>query len=214
MPGELPCGCEPDPPVYKKGANSQKPAPCGTLTLPIDTTINYGIDIIVFVGIANSHETIPELKLHTSTSFFDQPFLQITGLHWYFSVNTTVKDRNGNTLIQMMDSKWYVYTNNVSKYNYDAHGLELFDKQGHIAFSIDSKKSQSDMFGAALVVQGLFPQPDGTFMFAELTDGPLPPLYLPSGTPELNAIFDSVYNQYPIQPLFRYTGPNWQHARL
>src|SRR5690349_19280465 len=73
LPNELPCGCDPNPPVYKKGSGPQKLAPCGTLNLPIDTTINYGIDIIVFVGLDNAHETIPELQLHTSTSFYDQP---------------------------------------------------------------------------------------------------------------------------------------------
>ncbi|HEY8972215.1 MAG TPA: hypothetical protein VIM64_24090 [Puia sp.] len=210
LPGELPCECDTNPPMYKKGGGPQKLAVCGTLNLPIDTT-NYLIDIIAYVGYYSiAHETLPELNLHTSTSFFNDPStsLQIYGLHWYFSVNTTLKDRNGNTLLQMMDSKWYVYTNNISKYNYDARGLEIFDKQGHIAFSITDD-------GTSLMVQGLFPQPDGTFLFAEVVgDGPLAPFYLPSGTPELNAIFDSVYNQYPIQPLFRYTGPNWQHARL
>jgi len=217
LPGELPCECDSNPPVYKKGGGPQKLAVCGTLNLPIDST-DYLTDIIVFVGFYSvAHETVQELKLNPGTSFFNNSpiSLQIYGLHWYFSVNTTLKDRNGNTLLQMMDSKWYVYTNNISKYNYDARGLEIFDKQGHIAFSIDSRNPLTDMFGSSLTVQGLFPQPDGTFLFAEAEgEGPQAPFYLPSGTPELNAIFDSVYNQYPIQPLFRYTGPNWQHARL
>ena len=139
LPNELPCGCDPNPPMYKKGAGPQKLAVCGTLTLPIDTTINYGIDIIVFVGIYNAHETIPELKIHDSTNFFNDQFMQINSVHWDFSVNATIKDLYGNTLLQMMDNKWYVYSNNVGKYNYDAKGLELFDKQGHIAFSIDSR---------------------------------------------------------------------------
>lgn len=214
IPGELPCSCEPDPPAYKKGSVPQKLAICGTLTLPIDTTINYGIDIIVFVGVYYvAHETIPELKLHDSTNFFNGPFMQINSVHWDFSVDATVKDLNGNTLLQMIDSKWYVYTNNVSKYNYDAKGMEIFDKQGHIAFSIDSKNPLTDMFGSSLTVQGLFPLPDGTFLFAETIESNLP-LYFSIATPEQKAEFDSVYSHFPIQPIFRYTGPNWQHARL
>ena len=212
LPGELPCGCDTNPPAYKKGAGPQKLAPCGTLTLPIDTVQKYPIDIIVFIGIAIGQETIPEMRYHDSTNFSNDPSLQINALHWYFSVNATVKDLNGNTLMQMMDNKWYVYTNNVGKYNYDAKGLEIFDKQGHIAFSIDSKNPVGEG-DPSLTIQGLFPSPDGTVVIAELTESGHN-LILPYGTPELNAAFDSVYFQSPIQPLFRYTGPNWQHARL
>jgi hypothetical protein len=213
LPGELPCECDTNPPVYKKGGGPQKLAVCGTLNLPIDTTLNYWFDIIVFVGDYNAHETIPELKLRDSTNFFNEPFMQINAVHWDFSVNATIKDLYGNALLQMMDSKWYVYTNNVGKYNYDAKGLEIFDKQGHIAFSIDSKNPPKDMFNSSLTVQGLFPLPDGTFLFAETIDRNLP-LYFSIATPEQKAEFDTAYSHFPIQPLFRYTGPNWQHARL
>jgi hypothetical protein len=210
VPGELPCGCEPDPAVHKKGNGSQKLAICGTLSLPIDSTLSPAALVIAFLGQEPfGNYDIPELGPTKTMPFFSSSALQIESVGWRFSVSGSIKDLKGNLLVQIMDNKWYVYTNNVGKYNYDARGLEVFDKQGHISLSIDSKPST--MLRTSINVQGVVPMADNTVALYEIDRYFYPFNY---GTPELNAVFEQYYQEWPIQPLFRYTGPNWQHARV
>lgn len=39
-------------------------------------------------------------------------------------------------------------------------------------------------------------------------------LEMPYKTPAQRAWFDHLYDSIPIQPMFRYTGKDWQHSRL
>ena len=206
LPVGLPCGCEPVSAVYTKGNSSQKLAICGTLNLPIDSTLPPSDLVIAYLGQEPvGNYDIPELGPTKILPFFSSSALQIESVSWHFSVGASIKDLKGNLLVQMMDNKWYVNINNVGKYNYDATGLEVFDKQGHISLSIDSKAPSS------INIQGVIPMADNTVALYEMDRYFLPFNY---GTPALDSVFELYYHQWPIQPLFRYTGPNWQHARL
>jgi hypothetical protein len=206
LPGELPCGCDPEQAVYTKGNSSQKLAICGTLNLPIDSTLSPADLVIAYLGQEPVGDyDIPELGSTKTLPFFNSSALQIESVGWHFSVSASIKDLKGNLLIQIMDNKWYVNTKNVGKYNYDAKGLEVYDKLGHISLSIDSKGPSS------VNIEGVIPMADNTVALYEIDRFFLP---FPYGTPALDSVFEQYYQQWPIQPLFRYTGPNWQHARL
>ena len=210
LPVESPCGCEPDAAVYYKENISQKLAVCGTLDLPIDSTLTPAALVVAYLGIQPfGNYDIPELVFNPNLPFFSSSAIQIVAAGWRFSVNASIKDLKGNLLVQIMDNKWYVYTDHVGKYNYDAKGLEIFDKQGHISLSIDSKPSTRLL--TSMTVQGVIPIGNNSVEFYNSN------MYFPPfsyGTPELDAVFEQYYQAYPIQPLFRYTGPNWQHARI
>jgi hypothetical protein len=210
LPGELPWGCDPEQAVYTKGNSSQKLAICGTLNLPIDFTLSPAALVIAYLGQEPfGNYDIPELGPTKIAPFFSSSALQIESVGWHFSVSASIKDLKGNLLVQIMDNKWYVNTKNVGKYNYDAKGLEVYDKLGHIYLSIDS--SPPTTYRTSVNIEGVIPMADNTVALYEIDRFFLP---FPYGTPALDSVLEQYYQQWPIQPLFRYTGPNWQHARL
>jgi hypothetical protein len=210
LPVGLPCGCEPEAAVYTKGNSSQKLASCGILNLPIDSTLSPAALVIAYLGQEPVGDyDIPELGSTKTLPFFSSSALQIESVGWHFSVSASINDLKGNVLVQIMDNKWYVNTDNVGKYNYDAKGLEVYDKQGHISLSIDSKPPTT--YTTSVNIEGVIPMADNTVALYEIDRFFLP---FPYGTPALDSVFEQYYQQWPIQPLFRYTGPNWQHARL
>ena len=210
LPGELLCGCEPDHAADKKGNSSHRLAVCGTLDLPIDSTLTNAAIVSAYLGqVPWGTYDIPELGPTRTLGFFGSSAMEITSIGWHFNISATVKDLKGNLLVQIMDNKWFVYINNVGKYNYDDKGLEVFDKQGHISLSVDSKPPNS--LSTSMTVEGIVPLADSTVAYYNSNRVVLP---FPYGTPEENAFIDLYYQTFPIQPLFRYTGPNWQHARV
>jgi len=213
LPNELPCGCDPNPPVYKKGNTSTPLAICGTFNFPIDPIQNPWDLISVYLGLQKQlgMYSIQELGTGITLNFLGGPSLDIKAIGYNFVINANITDLKGNPLIQVMDNKWYIYKNNVGKYNYDAKGMEIYDKLGHIAFSIDARPNAKAAF-STLVYQGISLFSDNTVDYFVYDDRLIPEF--PYVTPEDKAAFEQFYNAFPIQPMFRYTGPNWQHARL
>ena len=127
-----------------------------------------------------------------------------------FVLNATIYDMHGRLLFEVHDNKWRVYPEAVRKYNYDSNGFEIYDKENRIAISIDANPPWHT---GSLFVQGIVPcTSTGLGFFSKAwatydTD-------IPYGTPALNKAFDHYYDSLAIQPLFRYTGKDWQHARL
>jgi hypothetical protein len=136
---------------------------------------------------------------------------------WQFHVTTTVSDLKGNILFQMQDNRWQINRRAVRKYNYDDHGIEVFDHDGRIAFSMDFRPNPLEYNIPALYFQGIYPCTDSTLRYIE--DNPndrgfFNIWHVQYGTPALNRQFDHLYDSLPVLPMFRYTGKDWQHSRL
>jgi hypothetical protein len=216
IPNDPTCGCEPEQQTIKKGGASLSKVlyPCGVLSLPIDSSFGPGTLVAAYLGFrALGLYNLLELSGYSRIAFFVDSNVQIYSVHYNYFISTNIRDLKGNLLVQINDNKWFIYTKAVGKYNYDAKGLEVFDKEGHIALSIDSKPyTSTGSYPTTLNVQGVIARTNNTVTLYEL-DRYLPVDY-PYGTSALNKAFNHVYDSIPITPLFRYSGANWQHARV
>jgi hypothetical protein len=153
--------------------------------------------------------TYAELLSNPSQGFFSSPVLEAHTADFKYFISASIKDLKGNPLVEIKDNKWFVYIENVGKYNYDATGFEVFDKAGHISLSFGFT------YRAGLVnleVQGVIPTSGSTLEYYALAAPSL--IDFQYGTPALNKAFQDIYDIVPIKPIFRYQGSGWQHARL
>ena len=99
LPDELPCGCEPDPPVYKKGGPSQPLAVCGTLRLFIDSTQSPGAFELAFLGsVQLGLYNFAELGLNATLRWGGNERLQVSSIGFRFSIDGAVTDLNHTPL--------------------------------------------------------------------------------------------------------------------
>lgn len=187
---------------------------CGEFNLPFRGITNPATTIEADLGpVHDGTYSYAELLDNSNQEFFSTPVLEAHTDNFKYFISASIKDLNGNPVVEIKNNKWFVYLKNVSKYNYDSTGFEVFNKAGEIALSFDF--TQSNGFDVDLVVQGVVPTSDSTMMFYNI-HGFLPVFTVfQIGTQALNKSFhDNIYVLNPIQPIFRYTGPGWQHARL
>lgn len=166
----------------------------------------------LIIAILGSHRSgfypFAELK-HTPNHIF--PLDYVCDLTVYiqqltYHVTTDVKDLHSRLLLRVLDNKWRVFRDSVGKYNYDDKGFEVYDKDGHIAFNVNLVDGSTQK----IYINGIIPCTStslGYYSPSFASD-------VPFGTPALDKAFDHLYDSLPIRPLFRYTGKNWQHARL
>lgn len=185
---------------------------CGEFNLPFRGITNWATTIEATLGeVPYGTYSYAELLDNSNQGFFSTPFLESHTDNFKYFISASIKDLNGNPVVEIKNNKWFVYLKNVSKYNYDSTGFEVFNKTGEIALSFDF--TQDNGFFVNLEVQGVVPTSDSTMQY--YNHGFIPRSLIPIGTPALNKAFhDIIYAQFPIKPLFRYTGPGWQHARL
>jgi hypothetical protein len=202
---------------------SRKHGPCfrpgmpmetsGVFDFPIDSTLPGYTQIYAFLGGRSSDPyNLTELFYSNYLSLFNICNMTIYVSDFKYFITATVNDLQGNLLIQIQDNAWHVNRNAIHKFNYDDNGLEVIDREGHVAISID--------FGGTIYVQGIIPCTStslGYYVLPEFsptyTEGVFQ-LNIPYGTPELNKDFEHLYDSLPIKPMFRYVGRDWQHSRL
>lgn len=185
-------------------------AVCGVFNLPIDPNDGRATNIIASLGWREfGFYEYAELLSDPNQGFFGYPNIEANTSDFNYFLSATINDLKGNPLVVFKNNQWFVYLENVGKYNYDSTGFELYDKAGHICLSFDFSVT-----GGAnnLLVQGVVPTSDSTLSFYTLSESVY--INFPYGTPASNQFFEYVYHTTPIEPIFRYTGPHWQHARL
>ncbi|HTI08245.1 MAG TPA: hypothetical protein VL832_06800 [Puia sp.] len=166
-------------------------------------------EAVVFLGsLANGEFNLDELRDSIKRTFAGTCNLTTYVVNLKYFITATIYDLHGNLIFLVQDNKWQIFKNSIRKYNYDDNGFEVFDKDGRIAMSIDFRTFR---IAPALYVKGIIPCTSSSLTYYSPEDFFLNVAY---GTRELNRAFDNLYNSYPIQPLFRYTGNDWQHARL
>ncbi|WP_431216916.1 hypothetical protein ACQ86N_21605 [Puia sp. P3] len=181
----------------------------GEFYWPIDSTLPNYAQVVVFMGNGpNGQYNLDELRDRKRRGLAGTCDLEFYTQNLQYFVTASIKDLYGNLMVQIQDNKWKVFRNAILKYNYDSLGFELYDKAGRIALSIDVRKFG---IGPAVYSSVISPCTDTTLSYYAPTDFYYRILY---GTRELNRAFDQLYRSDPIPPLFRYTGKDWQHARL
>ncbi|HXD79617.1 MAG TPA: hypothetical protein VN616_17495 [Puia sp.] len=127
--------------------------------------------------------------------------------HLRYHLTMKIYDLRGRLIFAVNDNKWQVYRNAAGKFNYDDKGFEVYDKENRIAFNLNLV----DFGQQFMYFQGIIPCSSSSLAYYNRT---YTFFTVPYGTPALNAAFDHLYDSIPIQPLFRYTGRDWQHSRL
>lgn len=185
----------------------------GVFDFPIDSTLPGNTQIYVFLGGRhNDPYNLTELFFSSYLPLYSICNMTIYISDFKYFITAKVYDLQGNLLFEIQDNTWRVYRNAIHKFNYDDNGLEVIDKEGRIAISID--------FGGTLYVQGIIPCTStslGYYLLPEFSPNFKEGVFemnIPYGTPELNKAFDHLYDSLPIKPMFRYVGKDWQHARI
>lgn len=182
---------------------------CGVFEFPIDSTLNGGTIVTTFLGLRSFGDYNLAEFYYSRGPFggFTVCNLRAYILNWNFYVTGSIYDLKGNLVFEVQDNHWKVYRDAVRKFNYDSKGFEAYSKDGRIAISIDLNARSI----ASLWVRALVPCSSttlGYFPDAEYFNN------FPYGTPESDSVLNNLMIQYPISPMFRYTGRDWQHARL
>lgn len=184
-------------------------ATSGTFNFPIDSSVTNSAELVSLLG-------------SMMFGFYDVPLSIRSYLHpmdtecnfnvkiyqYNFLVSANVYDLHGDLVFQVNDNKWRIFRDDVRKYNYDAKGFEVYDKSDQIVMSIDFRPILGE---PAVVVQAVLPCTASILGYYPSTNFLS---NIPYGTPALNRAFDHLYDSIPIQPMFRYTGKDWQHSRL
>jgi len=195
-------------------APGQPLATSGEFYWPIDPTLpNYAEAVVVLGGANNGEYDLIELRDHIKRGLAGACYPRSQVMTTYildlkYFITASIYDLHGNLLFQAQDNKWQVFKNAAGRYNYDDNGFELYDKSGQIALSIDFKVYR---VAPALFINGITPCDDSILYYYsphEIFSN------IPYGTRQLDREFGHLYNSAPIAPLFRYTGKDWQHARL
>jgi len=189
-------------------------ATSGEFSFPIDPSLSNAAEAVVVLGGGNNGEyNLDELRDHIKRGLAGacEPGSHVLDtyiLDLKYFITTTIYDLQGNLIFQAQDNKWQVFKNAAGKYNYDDHGFEVYDKFGQIALSIDFRVYR---IAPALFINGITPCSDSILWYYSPHE-----IFrrIPYGTKRLNRAFDLLYDSVPIAPLFRYTGKDWQHARL
>ena len=212
--------CDCDTPAGQSGGKleggqaSRKLAFCGEFNLTLAGITDNGTNIEASLGeVPYGTYAYAELLFNSNQGFFSSPVLESHTSNFKYYLSASIKDLNGNPMVEIKDNKWFVFVENVSKYNYDSSGFEVFNKSGEISLSFDFTKVNAGTVN--LEVQGVVPISDSTMKFYNRRE--FSPLFavFRIGTPVLDKNFyDSFYVYEPIKPIFRYTGAGWQHARL
>ena len=219
LPGSKQCTCDVANQVgeqlSKEGGTSGKLAICGVFDLPLLPNLDRATTIEASLGLV-PYGTYAYAELLTTPSaiegFFSTPVLEAYEANFKYFISASIKDLKGNPIVDIKDNKWFVYIENVGKYNYDANGFEVYDKAGHISLSFDFIQGE---YTVNLLVQGVVPISSSTLEYYALaTRGQVGLVEYQYGTPALDKAFQYFYNAIPIKPIFRYSGPGWQHARL
>jgi hypothetical protein len=201
--------------LSKGGEVSGKLAICGVFDFSLPPNLDRATNIDASLGII-PYGTYTFAELLTNPTridgFFSTPVLEAYTVNLKYFFSASVNDLKGNPLVVIKDNKWFVYVENVGKYNYDANGFEVYDKAGHISLSFDFTPGPGT---ANLEVQGVVPTSSTTLeYYAVATMGESNLTDLQYGTPASDKFFEEVLAYFPIKPIFRYSGPGWQHARL
>jgi hypothetical protein len=214
IPESLLCTCDVSGQGEEKSSKGEETfkglAICGVFNFPIPKNTDRSADIQASLG-GTPYGTyaFAELLANPSQNFFSVPDLEAHTANFEYFISASVKDLKGNPLVEIKDNKWFVYTGNVGKYNYDSAGFEVYDKAGHISLSFNYIQ-EGTFFN--LAVQGVIPDSDSTLEY--YANGVYQYIDFQYGTPALNEAFQVIEDGLPIQPIFRYTGVGWQHARL
>lgn len=185
-------------------------ATCGVFDFPFGPLVSPATDVSVNLGDRQyGTYTYAEILIHPMQEFYTVPNLHLYTSDFKFFLSASIKDLNGNMLVEIKDNKWMIYKKNVGKYNYDTNGFEVYDKAGHISLSLDFKPANQS--ATSLTVQGVIPLTSNTLHYYK-TYRFFPDFQF--GTPELNQAFDEIYFGLPITPIFRYEGSGWRGARL
>lgn len=196
--------------IYAKGTQTFNGLQvCGVFNLPVDSTDGRATTVEATLGWQPyGFYEVAELYGNSNQGFFTVPNLEAHTSNFKYYFSASVNDLKGNPLVVIKNNQWFVYTQNVGKYNYDSAGMEVYDKAGHISLSFT--RWVGGGFNV-LWVQGVIPNSDSTLVYYSRENTYVNFNY---GTTAGYQFFQYVYTTTPIQPLFRYTGPGWQHARL
>jgi hypothetical protein len=183
-------------------------ATSGEFYWPIDSTQSNAVQIVVYLAHYSDAYNLGELRDRKRRFLASVCNLEFYTENLQYFVNGSLYDLHGNIMFQVQDNKWKIFRNTILRYNYDANGFELYDKAGRIALSINLRDLN---YGPIIYCRVISPCTSTTLEYSSpnffYTD-------IPYGTKQSDHAFDSLYHSDPILPLFRYTGRDWQHARL
>jgi len=180
----------------------------GEFYWPIDSTQSNAVQIVVYLGYNADAFNLGELRDRRRRLLASVCNLEFYTQDLQYFVSGSIYDLYGNLMFQVQDNKWKIIRNSILKYNYDDNGFELYDKAGRIALRIDVR---SPNYGPKIYCSVISPCTSTTLIYC----APLNfYLNVPYGTKALDRAFEQLYQSDPIPALFRYTGKDWQHARL
>ena len=184
-------------------------ATSGEFDFIVDTGNLFLADILSDHGFGTYNYS--ELTFNPDNYYYMVTECNLTTYIYHFKryIDAEIRDLHGNLLLEFRKSKWQVFRNAIGKFNYDDNGLEVYDKEGRIAFNMNFVDGGSQF----TFFNGIIPCTStrlGYFSYSSSVFS----TNMPYGTPKLNHEFDSLYRARPIKPIFRYTGRDWQHSRL
>lgn len=183
----------------------------GSFSFPLDKGLGNGALISPYLGNRS-------LGLYNYVEIKDQQSVDMGGAvdislqiakNSYF-INALIRDLDDNIVVQIVNNNWRIYKNAVSKYNFDDKGFEVFDNTGRIVMSFDFRKDNKSGNITTLFIQGFTQYPDGSVGFFPSTNF-FDHIKLEDPS---HAAMRQFYDKSPIEPLFKYFGPDWQHVRL
>jgi hypothetical protein len=113
--------------LSKGGETSTQLAICGVFDLPIPPNLDNGTTIEASLGIIPyGTYAYAELLFNPSAieGFFSTSLLQAYTVNFKYFLSASVNDLEGNPLVVIKYNKWFVYIENVGKYNCSIFNME------------------------------------------------------------------------------------------
>jgi hypothetical protein len=122
-------------------------------------------------------------------------------------ITVDIYDLDGNPLVEIDSNRWTRSGSSLTKFNYDDKGFEIFDKDSHIAFSVDFPTYNTIKMQGYLIDKEKGHQYliiGGSLFSYKRISGP------ETSADELRPLIDSI----KFTQLFCYTGGDWLGKRI
>jgi len=177
----------------------------GEFVFDFDKPFNEDEDVRVFFGSMSISAPLSDFrKINGISRFISIGYnpLRFKIIGQKLLVSCKIYDTSDNFIVEIIDNKWRVNKNAVSKFNFDNKGFEVFDNKGRVSISVTIIEDN------VLLVQGIFPNRKYKSMAIASAFG-----YSP------NESFGSSEDEYRLDTttfyqLFNYTGNKWHGERI
>lgn len=141
-------------------------------------------------------------KITKLNSGFENISIRYSNNNIYLS--GTIYDINKNIIVELVDNKWRVNKTFIYKFNFDDHGIELFNHLGQVVFSLDINERNQ------VQIQGISYNHDLNVVGISTTSG-LVILNLLENN--FHTRLDDALYKHKFMPIFEYTGNVWRRVR-